>query len=156
MSLHPVQESQWRPLQNSSYSIDAIRKKAKRIVMGLGTVVKEASERGDPNISITALPDSDILGNVETDFGNGRLRLRWQSDAKELFGLLVFERELLDHLDRRMWEVVLDVKIPADGAWKIGGTVTSLGAAQNLNESDKLYVFGLSILYTIINGPSLA
>ena len=154
MNLHPVQENQWRTLQNSAHLIEAVRLKAKRIVSGLATVVKDTEDRGDPKISITSLRDSDVIASVETEFGNGRLRLRWQSNATEFYGQLVFERELLDHLDRKMWEAALTVKVPAEGAWKIGAEATSFAGTQNINEGDRLYVLALSILYVIVNGPS--
>lgn len=155
MNLYPVQESQWMPLQRSAYSIDPIKTKAKRIVVGLEHVTKDADDRGDPKMSITVFPDSDLTWNVETDLGNGRLSLRWQCDTKELFGVLVFERALFDHLDRRAWEAVLTVKVPAQGGWQIGDAETAFANTQHLDENNKLYVLAMSILYAVVNGPSV-
>ena len=153
MTFAPVQENQWRRLQQSAGNIDVIKSKAERIITGLTNVFKPGEENGSPRIVFKVINEVRLLAEVETDLGSGRLRLDWRSDESALFGLLLFERLQLDQRDRPFWEPGLSVKVPADGAWEVGGEPTTISGSQNLREGDKLYVLGLSILYVIINGP---
>jgi hypothetical protein len=157
MKFRPVTESECRVVQSSIGLAHQIQLKAGRLIRLLAEQFNDQTVGGVTGLTFTAVQGKHYIALVGSPIGKGRLKLRLQSDDKDVTGELILEREALDQRDRSYWEPVFGVVIPPSGGWRFGtasGGDASMGGLRD--EAEETFVLGMSILYAILNGPVTA
>lgn len=154
MNFRPVTEHEWRGVQSSLGLHERIRTRATNIVTWLGVVFNDSEPGGVAGLEFQSQTDDDIICQVVTPVGKGRMRLDWTLINNDLHGLLVVEKVIRDEFDKPRWIRVWQLNIPEASSVFVatpddGYSLRPIGRQR---END-VFSIGMGILFAIVNGP---
>jgi hypothetical protein len=156
MKFRLVSEDEINQVRNLDGAADAIRRKAKDLVVNLGNEFNNADPGGFRGVQFSCVESPRVIGTVQTKIGAGRLRLTWKHDGNELFGEVVVDREIFDEHDRQCWEPVYSFLLAEQGRWRPSNQGGNSPHYLNGDSNLRNWALGASIFYAILNGPVTA
>jgi hypothetical protein len=155
MNFRKVDESEWRCLQSTFYSHVEINERVRKLIGWLGTFFNEREVGGVSGLKFLQTDGGDVLCNIVSPFGNGRMRLNWAIFDNVLHGTLYIDRNCLDSFGQPAWETIWRLHISPNSKVFVesehDGFNLRMGSGKQLE--NEVFEIGMSILYAIVNGP---
>lgn len=140
-------------LGNLAYDIEVANNQSQRFLNGLANVFSYSDIKYSLESSFTANDSSvskDSVCHIETPAGNGLLRPCYGTGKSKTVPFFVVERWINNEKNEKVLEKVFEFQLANNGSDCLDG----IAIAKSVDHND-LYQIGLSIIYSIINGPQL-
>ena len=152
-----VNENGWRKLQDLKNYRETIKKNVSTVLSQLADYAEGEPVKSEFNVKIGNI-ESDII-SFKSCFGEGRLVFSYSAATENVEGRLIFQREILNENDERIWEETLCLHFPpfenpyglSDNKQRVVIPVDRMDFSRR-DFDFQCFAFLMSILHTQLNG----